>query len=178
MSNALLPLNIASNLTKLQLQMQEIQVVEFNLIENGLLLPLHGSPTAMTGSIKAAKVIVNNSVHLQGPIEGTWKRRSIPVMIIPEPINIHDILPLESAKIENLRSQDLIDNKTGSVKETLSKIISLNKNISASLTLFSDKMVRSLFLVYSFFNKLIMRINLIIEMEQYHVTQIPELDYC
>ncbi|XP_031830303.1 uncharacterized protein LOC116426016 [Nomia melanderi] len=139
-SNALLPLNIASSLTKVQLQMQEIQVVEFNLTGNGLLLPLHGSLTVMTGSIKAAKVIVNNNVHLQGPIEGTWKKRSIPVMTISEPINIHDVLPLESAKIENLRSQDLIDNRTGSVKEILSKLIPLNKNVSVSLTLFSEKM--------------------------------------
>ncbi|XP_076653210.1 uncharacterized protein LOC143359262 [Halictus rubicundus] len=138
--DAFMTLDVAFNITKQQLRMQQIKTKELHLTGNGLLLPLQGLPTTMVGSMQASKIRMNGTVDLQGPIRGTGTTRLRPIIIISEFMYVDHVVTLESAKIENLRSQDLIDYKTGSVKKTLSNAIPLNGTVPTTLVLSNEKM--------------------------------------
>ncbi|XP_033337429.2 uncharacterized protein LOC117226816 [Megalopta genalis] len=135
--NAFITLDIAVNITKQQLQMQQIETTEFHLMESGILLPLQGAPIIMTGTIQAIKIRVNGSVHPRGRIIGL--RTLNPLIEIFESMNVDHLITLENAKIENLRSQDLIGHKIRSIKEILSNTIPLNSRVPATLALLNEK---------------------------------------
>ncbi|KZC08872.1 hypothetical protein WN55_11375 [Dufourea novaeangliae] len=139
-TEALLPLDIASNLTKQELETGEIKAKELNLTEGGFLLPSNGPPVTMTGSIKASKMRIKGDVSLGGRITGKSVKSLLPVMMISETMTLGGGSILENAKVENLRAQDLVTNKTGSVTEILTNAISLSENVPVSLVLSSEKM--------------------------------------
>lgn len=146
-TNAFMPLNIATFLTKQDVTIREMKVKELNLTTGGILLPLNGSFSTVTGSIKTPKLKIKNIDDLRGKIEGKWKRLS-PTIFISEPMILYNNFNLENVKIDNLTSTDLIASKTGSIKSTLSNAISLHDNISVSLILSSEKMASIIFLTY------------------------------
>ncbi|XP_048269183.1 uncharacterized protein LOC100652146 isoform X2 [Bombus terrestris] len=148
-TNAFMPLNIATFLTKQDVTIREMKVKELNLTTGGILLPLNGSFSTVTGSIKTPKLKIKNIDDLRGKIEGKWKRLS-PTIFISEPMILYNNFNLENVKIDNLTSTDLIASKTGSIKSTLSNAISLHDNISVSLILSSEKMKWSNITVYGF----------------------------
>ncbi|XP_076300033.1 uncharacterized protein LOC143218620 isoform X2 [Lasioglossum baleicum] len=139
-TDAFMTLDVALNVTKQQLRMQQIKTTELRVMGNGFLLPLQGPPTTMVGSVQAARIRMNGSVDLQGAIRGPGTTRLGDVITISEFLNVDHAVTLESAKIEKLRSQDLIDNKTGSVKKTLSNAIPLNGTVPTTLILSNEKM--------------------------------------
>lgn len=145
-TNAFIPLNIATFLTKQDVTIKEMKVKELNLTTGGILLPLNGSFSTVTGSIKTPKLKIKNIDDLRGKIEGKWKRLS-PTIFVSEPKILYNNFNLENVKIDNLTSTDLIA-KTGSIKSTLSNAISLHDNISVSLILSSEKMVSIIFRTY------------------------------
>ncbi|XP_050493081.1 uncharacterized protein LOC126874764 isoform X2 [Bombus huntii] len=148
-TNAFMPLNIATFLTKQDVTIKEMKVKELNLTTGGILLPLNGSFSTVTGSIKTPKLKIKNIDDLRGKIEGKWKRLS-PTIFVSEPMILYNNFTLENVKIDNLTSTDLIASKTGSIKSTLSNAISLHDNISVSLILSSEKMKWSNITVYGF----------------------------
>ncbi|XP_076683687.1 uncharacterized protein LOC143376839 isoform X2 [Andrena cerasifolii] len=139
-TNAFVPLDIASNMTKQEVHAREIRAKELILTDGGSLLPLNGSPTTITGSLIASKVKVKSSIFLQGSLSGSWRNSLLPLTIIPEPLTLNGDVVLEEATIENLRSEELIASKAGSVKDILSNAISLRGNVPVSLTLSSERM--------------------------------------
>lgn len=140
-TNALVPLDIASNMTKQVVLAKEIRVKELILKDDGFLLPLNGSSTTITGSLIASKVKVKGSIFLQGGLSGSWMNSLPPLTIIPEALTLNGDIVLEEATIENLRSEELIASKAGSVKDILSNAISVRGDVPVSLTLSSEKMV-------------------------------------
>ena len=139
-TNALVPLDIASNLTKREVRAREIRVKELILTDGGFLLPLNGSPTTITGSLIASTVKVRGNISLQGRLSGSLRNSMPRVTTISESLTVNGDIVLEEATIENLRSEDLIASKAGSVKDILSNAISVRGNVPVSLTLSSEKM--------------------------------------
>ncbi|CAK9826786.1 hypothetical protein ANTRET_LOCUS4568 [Anthophora retusa] len=139
-TNASMPLNIATYLTKQEVKAKDIKVRELNLTEGGILLPLNGTFIGMTGSIKAHKLKVKDSMQLYGSFTGKWAKQLSPIIFIAEPMILNGNFSLENVKIENLSSIDLIANKTGSVKNILSNAVFLHDNIPVSLILSSKTM--------------------------------------
>lgn len=115
--NASILLDIASNLTKREIEAREVKVKEINLTEGGFLLPLDGPSTVITGSIRASKVKVKNEIFLRAKISGNWKKRVSPVTTISETISLGGDIILDDAKIENLKSKDLLANQAGSINQ-------------------------------------------------------------
>ncbi|XP_076236834.1 uncharacterized protein LOC143180762 [Calliopsis andreniformis] len=140
-TNAFIPLDIAFNLTKQEIQAKELKVRELSLIDGGFLLPLNGPPTVITGSIKASKVRSEESIFLRAGVKGNWKKYVSPVIVISEPMTVNRDIMLEDAKIENLKSKDLIANQTGSIKDILLRAVLLRDNVPVPLKLSSDKIV-------------------------------------
>ncbi|XP_078042111.1 uncharacterized protein LOC144472686 [Augochlora pura] len=138
-TDAFITLDIALNITKQQLQIKQIETTEFYLMGSGILLPLQGPPITMTGSIQAAKIRVNSIKDLSGSIIGAGARYLNPSIVIYEFMNIDHRITLDSAKIENLRSQDLIDYNTGSITEILSNTIPLKGEVPATVELLNEK---------------------------------------
>ncbi|OAD52820.1 Peptidyl-prolyl cis-trans isomerase CWC27 like protein [Eufriesea mexicana] len=137
--NVFMPLNIATNLTNQELIIKEMKVKHLNLTAGGILLPLNGPFSTVTGLIKIPKLKVKGGVHLQAKISGKWRRRSSPIIDISEFIVLNGDCSLKNVKIENLRCTDLIAKNTGSVKNTLSNAISLNDAIPVPLIFSSEK---------------------------------------
>lgn len=143
-ANVSMPLNIASYLTNQDVIIKEIKVKQLNLTTGGILLPLNGSFSTITGSIKTPKLKIKDLVDLRGKIEGKWKLRLSRTMFINEPITLNNNISLENVKIDNLMSTNLIASKTGPIKSTLSNAIPLQDNVPVSLILPNDKMVRKM----------------------------------
>lgn len=141
-TNTVMPLNIASYFTKKEIQAKKAKVKKLTLTEGGILLPLNGSFTVITGSISAPKITVKDQIRLQGSVTGSWAKKFSPIKYIPDSITLDHDVNLENARIENLKSTDLINNKTGSVKDILSNAITLHENVPVSLVFSSQKTVR------------------------------------
>ncbi|XP_043519107.1 uncharacterized protein LOC122533454 isoform X2 [Frieseomelitta varia] len=139
-ANVSMPLNIATYLTNQDVVIEEIKVKQLNLTTGGILLPLNGSFSTITGSIKTPKLKIKDLVDLKGKIEGKWKSRLSRTIFINEPMTLNNNISLENAKIDNLISTNLVGSKTGSIKSTLSNAISLQHNIPVSLILSNEKM--------------------------------------
>ncbi|CAK9818076.1 hypothetical protein ANTPLA_LOCUS9619 [Anthophora plagiata] len=139
-TSASMPLNIATYLTKQEIKVKDIKVRELNLTEGGILLPLNGTFVGMTGSIKAHKLKVKDSMQLYGSFTGKWAKQLSPIIFIAEPMILDGNFSLENVKIENLSSIDLIANKTGSMKNILLNAIFLHDNVPVSLILSSKTM--------------------------------------
>ncbi|CAL7942383.1 unnamed protein product [Xylocopa violacea] len=139
-TNAIIPLNIATNFTRQEVTMNEMRVKKLNLATGGILLPSNGPSTTITGSIKVPKLKIKNSVNLKGKPSGNGLRRLSPIIFISDFMDLYDNFTLENVKIENLNSADLIANRTGSVKTILANAISLHDNVTASLILSSGKL--------------------------------------
>ena len=138
-TNALVPLDIASNLTKQEVHAKEIRVKELIFTDGGSLLPLNGSPTTITGSLIASEVKVKGNISLQRTLSGRL-RDSLLRSTIPESLTLNGDIVLKEATIEDLRAEELIASKAGSVRDILSNAISLRGNVPVSLTLSSEKM--------------------------------------
>nr|XP_012144737.1 PREDICTED: uncharacterized protein LOC100882154 isoform X2 [Megachile rotundata] len=138
-TNTLMPLNIALNLPKQEIRVGKINVTELTVTEGGVLLPLNGLPTVITGLVKASNITVKNKIDLQGSAKSNWMKKLSPIRYIPESITLDYDLKLENVKIENLQSAGLIVSKVGSVKEILSNAISLRDNVPISLVFSSEK---------------------------------------
>nr|XP_034184689.1 uncharacterized protein LOC117606412 [Osmia lignaria] len=138
-TNTVMPLNIASYFAKKEIQAKKVKVKELTLTEGGILLPLNGSSTVITGSISASRITVKDKIRLQGSVTGSWAKNFSPIKYIPDSISIYHDVNIENARIENLQSTDLINNKTGSVKDILSNAITLHENVPVSLVFSSQK---------------------------------------
>ncbi|KAK9305650.1 hypothetical protein QLX08_003423 [Tetragonisca angustula] len=139
-ANVSMPLNIATYLTNQDVVIEKIKVKQLTLTTGGILLPLNGSFSTITGSIKTPKLKIKNLVDLKGKIEGKWKPRLSRTIFINEPMTLNNNISLENVKIDNLISTNLIASKTGSIKSTLSNAISLQDNVPVSLILSNEKM--------------------------------------
>ncbi|KAK1123403.1 hypothetical protein K0M31_008113 [Melipona bicolor] len=138
--NVSMPLNIATYLTNQDVVIEAIKVKQLTLTTGGILLPLNGSFSTITGSIKTPKLKIKDLVDLKGKIEGKWKSRLSHTIFINEPMTLNNNISLENVKIDNLMSINLIASKTGSIKSTLSNAISLQDNVPVSLILSNEKM--------------------------------------
>ena len=147
-ANVSMPLNIATYLTNQDVVIEKIKVKQLTLTTGGILLPLNGSFSTITGSIKTPKLKIKDLVDLKGKIEGKWKPRLSRTIFINEPMTLNNNISLENVKIDNLISTNLIASKTGSIKSTLSNAISLQDNVPVSLILSNEKMVRKMLQVY------------------------------
>ncbi|KOX71990.1 hypothetical protein WN51_03138 [Melipona quadrifasciata] len=148
--NVSMPLNIATYLTNQDVVIEEIKVKQLTLTTGGILLPLNGSFSTITGSIKTPKLKIKDLVDLKGKIEGKWKSRLSRTIFINEPMTLNNNISLENVKIDNLMSINLIASKTGSIKSTLSNALSLQDNVPVSLILSSEKMKWSNIILHGF----------------------------
>ncbi|XP_017791112.1 PREDICTED: uncharacterized protein LOC108573234 [Habropoda laboriosa] len=139
-TNASMLMNIATYLTKQEVKIKDVKVRELNLTEGGILLPLNGTFTIMTGSINVHKLKVKENLRLQGSFTGKWATQVSPIIFTSQPMILDGNFNLENVKIENLNSTDLIVNKIGLVKNILSNAISLYNNVPVSLLLSSKAM--------------------------------------
>ncbi|XP_017883431.1 uncharacterized protein LOC108626954 isoform X3 [Ceratina calcarata] len=134
------PLNIAVNFTSQRLIVKHAEAKRLKLTTAyGLLLPLNGSSSTITGSIETDQVTVDR-IRLNGKPIGHGTRRLRPVIVVDESMLLNDNFTTENVKIENLAVARLIDEKSGgSVETVFENAISLRDDRVPVSLIFSSK---------------------------------------
>lgn len=139
-------MDIAFNSTKQEIEADEITADELTLSEGGILLPIDGEPTTITGTIFADKVTVTGVVEMNGGFDGEAIRRLAPVMYIDEPFEIKSDYFMKNVTISNiLQANDLSRDDGKSLNEIRKNVVPLNENVPVHLVLSQDKVVNFLF---------------------------------
>lgn len=141
--NARVKLDVASNFTRQDIEMETVKIDELEIKSGGLLLPLNGSVSVLSGSLTVPKAKINGLIDMRAGIRGKGADALSPMIHVTEPLELSGNFTLRKVKIvESLETKDLTRSSGKSFKEIASNALPLNsKHVPVHFKLRNDKVV-------------------------------------
>ncbi|XP_046623838.1 uncharacterized protein LOC124306826 isoform X1 [Neodiprion virginianus] len=135
-SNVLVPLGIATQLTHQEINAISIKANNLYLVQGGILLPLNGPPVTINDTKTVSKVKVTGPVHLRGKLNGDGVKDLKPVTWIEKPLILRGNYSLRKVTVTNqAKASDLLLDRKRSLTQIRSEALRLDESVPVHLKL-------------------------------------------